>query len=133
MHMTKEQQDYLISKVGKLLTWRTLRVVGIEIGEQHKPGRPSESHKCSQCDAVHYAKGLCLSHYLKARHTKGIKVNEFGQRIGKRGVILCDFEPECEWQYSMKLRTRWPAECSNGKWYCNHHWQELFDKAKVPE
>jgi hypothetical protein len=131
--MNKEQQDYLVSKVGKLLTWTTLAAIGIDVGS-HKPGRPQGEHKqCNQCDKPHCAKGLCLDHYMSARYAarvKRIKVNEFGQRIGKRGIALCDAEPTCEWQYIMKVKTQWKTD---GKWYCNHHWQELFDKAKKTE
>ena len=71
--MTKEEQDYLVSKIGKILTWKTLAMIGINPGK-HVPGRPPGVYKtCCQCSNRHMAKGFCSKHYMSNRRFERAK------------------------------------------------------------
>lgn len=115
----KQLEERLKARLGLRITIPMLRDLGLRI-ELTKPVRTCE------CGQRHYAKGKCYTHYMKFIRQRDPMINELGQRIGRKGKVLCD-APACD--YAMEQRTQW----IDGKWYCGHHYQELFDKAKVPE
>lgn len=69
--MEKKEQEILISKVGKVLTWTTLRALGIEI-EGHLPGRPVmeplNKQACCICASMGERTLATVSGYLKDTH-----------------------------------------------------------------
>ena len=125
--MDEEEKEEVFARLrtqlGKHISKKLLR----ELGDDFIGGCVT-LRTCKICQGQYYAKGFCHKHYMIDRRVFKATVDQFGRRIGKRGIVLCDYEG-CEFSYKLVEKTQGP----DGKWYCSHHWQELFDKAKVPE
>jgi len=108
--MCAQIAERLKARLGLKITIPMLRDLGIRIEAVEKP------MKTCHCGVRHYAKGFCYNHYMRFIRA-GDKVNELGQRVNRKGLVLCDY-PNCDFAVEVK---KWEFE---GKWYCTSHYVE---------
>ena len=119
---TEEVFARLRSQLGKHISKKLLRELGDDYISDCVVVRT-----CRICQGQYYAKGFCHKHYMANIRDSKVTVDQFGRRIGRRGIALCDYEG-CLWSYKVTEK----IQGSNGKWYCQVHW-DIVEKAKEPE